>query len=457
VVADSLKKKLTATLLDTATAEVLWSHTESGPSAELSRLQDELADRLVRLLSITTSPRERRRLADDPARCVAAYDDLVRADRALDAATDATGTAPVIELYRQVVRRDPGFALGWAGLSEALWLRGRREGRTESFEEAEEAARRALELDPALPAGKVALARVLRDTGRREAANAELEAALAAHARPEEVHLELAQSYRRVGDADAAEDALRAATAVAPREWLGWTELGDLLWFRGEYEAAREAYTRSAAVAPEGVTLPRDNLIGVDVSLGNFDEAIEAAEGLSRPIESANLASNIGTAYYFSDRPDRMARAEEYYRMAVRIAPRNDRVRRNLADVLAHVGRDEEARAEYAAALGVVEERLAADPEDPDLQLRRAFFAARSGDCVAALAWAESLRSELATVADAVHQLAYVDALCGRRDAALEGVRRALELGVSPEIIASEDEFASLRGDPEFRELVGGR
>jgi len=449
--------ELTATLLGTATADVLWSYTESGPSAELPRLQDELADRLARLLSITTSSYERGRLADDPARCFAAYDDLVRAERALDAATDATGTTPAVELYRQAVRGDPAFALGWAGLSEALWSRARREGRTEGFAEAEEAARRALQLDPTLPAGKVALARVLRDTGRREEATAELEEALAAHAHPEEVHLELAQSYRRVGDVDAAENALRAATAVAPREWMGWTELGNLLWMRGEYEAAREAYTRSAAVAPEGVTLPRDNIIAVDVSRGHFDAAIEAAERLPGPIESANLASNIGTAYYFSERPDRMERAEEYYRLAVRLAPRNDRVRRNLADVLAHVGREDEARAEYAAALDIVEERLKADPDDPDLRLRRAFFAARSGDCVAALAWAQDLRSEVATVADAVHQVAYVDALCGRREAALDGVRRALELGVSPEIIGSEDEFASLRDDPEFRRLVGAR
>ncbi len=449
--------ELTATLLDTATAEVLWSTTESGPVADLPRLQDELADRLVRLLSIATTPYERRRLQDDPARCFAAYDDFVRAERALDAATDATGTAPAVELYRQAVRRDPEFALGWAGLSEALWSRGRREGRREAFGEAEEAARRALELDPALPDGEVALARVLRETGRQEEATAELEDALAGHVHPEEVHLELAQSYRRVGDMDAAEDALRAATAVAPRQWMGWTELGNLLWARGEYQAAREAYTRSAEVAPEDVTLPRDNLIAVDVSLGNFDAAIEAAERLPPPIESANLASNIGTAYYFSDRPDRMQRAEEYYRLAVRLAPRNDRVRRNLADVLAHVGQEDEARAEYAAALDIVEERLKADPEDPDLRLRRAFFAARSGDCVAALAWAQDLRSELATVADAVHQVAYVDALCGRREAALDGIRRALELGVSPEIIGSEDEFASLRGDPEFRRLVGAR
>jgi TolB-like protein/tetratricopeptide (TPR) repeat protein len=447
--------ELTATLLDTATAEVLWSHTASGPVADLPRLQAELADRLVSLMSITTSPSERERLTDDPARRFAAYDDLVRAERALDAATDATGAAPAIELYRQSVRGDPEFALGWAGLSEALWVRGRREGRTESLVEAEDAARRSLDLEPTLPAGQVALARVLRDTGRSEEAGAELEAALAVHAHPEEVHLELAQSYRRVGDMDAAEDALRAATAVAPQEWLAWARLGELLWLQGEYEAARDAYIRSVDVAPAGVTLPREDLVGIEVSMGRFDAAIEAADRLPRPIESSNLASNIGTAFFFSDRPDRMARAEEYYRLAVRLAPRNDRVRRNLADVLAHVGRADEAREEYAAALHIVEERLTADPENPDLRLRRAFFAARSDDCVAALAWAEPLRSELAGIADAVHQLAYVDALCDRREAALDGIRTALELGVSPEIVRAEDEFASLRDDPEFRRLVG--
>jgi len=312
-------------------------------------------------------------------------------------------------------------------------------------------------LDPELPAAQVAVARSLRTTGGAAASIPELEAALERHPHPDEAHRELALSHERVGDLRAAEDSLRAATAAGPDDWRNWNLLGALLWKLGRYEEAGSAFGRAADVAPGGVSRPRENLVAVEVSLGRFEAAIEAAAGLPEPIASASLASNVGTAYYFSERPDKWERAEHYYRLAVRLNPGNDGARRNLGDLLVRLGRPEDAREQYRAALDIVAAALSADPGDPSLRLRRAHYAARLGRCADALSWAEELAVAVAPAAETAHELALSFVLCGDREGAIAQLRRAVELGFPPELAGEEEEFRPLAGDPEYERLISPR
>jgi hypothetical protein len=52
--------------------------------------------------------------------------------------------------------------------------------------------------------------------------------------------------------------------------------------------------------------------------------------------------------------------------------------------------------------------------------------------------------------------LAYINALCGEEDAAIEALTRAIALGESTQLIRQEDEFRSLHDRPDFQALVGG-
>ncbi len=442
-------------LVDTHTGQVVWSGHEDDGGKGVFVLQQRLAARVVGLLSLTLTPRERVRLARNPTTSFKAYEYVLDGRRMLDAVDDAAGVGPAVELFRQAIRMDPDFALAWVGLSEALWIRARREGVSGDLEEAADAARRAVAIDPDLPAARVALARTLRGSGDVEASIAELEEVLADHPHPDEAQIELAHSYQRVGDLKAAERCFRAATIVGAEDWRNWNELGAFLWKKGSYGQASEAFAKAAAVAPPEVTKPSENLAAVEISRGNFDAAIDAYAHITAPIRSAILASNIGTAYYFSDRPDKWEKAEEYYRLAVQLNPGSDEIRRNLGDLYAHRGRQDDARPQYREALAIVERRLAEDPGDGELRLRKAFYAARAGQCDGALELADTLRDELPGTAESAHTLAYVYALCGRHAAALVQVRAAVDAGVPGALLREEDELASLRGDPAFRAAVG--
>ena len=81
----------------------------------------------------------------------------------------------------------------------------------------------------------------------------------------------------------------------------------------------------------------------------------------------------------------------------------------------------------------------------------------RRRSAATAVPLAFELRQKIPETARDLHDLGYSFALCGEAEAALEVLDKAIELGFAAELIAIEDEFESLRGLPEFEELVGGR
>jgi len=304
-------------------------------------------------------------------------------------------------------------------------------------------------------AALVALARLARSAGNPSEAIAGLRLALERHPHPDEAQRELGMSYEAANDLKAAESAFRGAALVGGDDWFNWNALGAFFWRLGRYGEAQTAFERAATVAPPAIVRPQENLATLEISRGRFEAAIDAFAAIDAPVRSAILASNIGTAYYFSERPGHLEKAGEYYRLAVRLNPRDDDVQRNLADLLLRQGRRDEAMERYRTARALVESQLEADPNSHELRLRQAFYSAKAADCDLARDVMLRLRPDLPDMAQNAHRSAYVFALCDRREEALTELRRAVALGVSPDLIRGEDEFSSLRDDPEFRRLLG--
>jgi TolB-like protein/Flp pilus assembly protein TadD len=445
---------MVATDLMDSSGTILWSQSFEGELSDLVDLERRIARRVTSVLEIPLSRRERSRLDRNPTRSFQAYDFYLRGREELERLGEPGAPEVAIELFRQATRLDPEFALAYCGLSEAYWTIGIRDHEAAALEEAESQARHALELDTELPAAHVAVARILRDTGRSSESIAELERILADHPKPDEAQRELGRSYEQAGDLKAAESAFRGATVVAPDNWYNWNSLGAFLHQLGRYDEARAAFARAVDLAPSSVSKPQENLATLEIARNRPNEAIAIFERWDPVVTSASLASNIGTAYYFSDRPDRLQKAEKYYRLAVGLRPQDDQIRRNYGDVLRVMGREEEAEAQYRVALGVVNERIEANPESHEMRLRGAFYAAKVGECGTALERIEALRSDLPETASNAQRAAYVYALCDAREPALERLQAAVDLGVPPKLLAGEDEFAGLRQDPAFQAIT---
>lgn len=448
-------------LAEVQKSHILTSDSFRGRADDPLSLVRTITARMADILSLSLSSKERARIARNPTESFRAYDAFAKGMGLLRTATDRTGFEPAMMEFRGAIEQDPGFAEAHAGLSEALWREYERSGDPSALTEAEAEVRLALAIDPDLPAGLVALARVYRGLGRPEKSIEEIRRVLERHPRPEQAYRELGLGYERAGDREAAENSFREAVAAAPSDWFPSNALGNFLWRVGDYEGAKEALERAAALAPAAVTSPRESRAGVLSSMGRFEEALAAYEDVvalyqreSTAIGSAVLASNIGTAYYFSNRLDRLEQAERYYRLASELNPHDEEVQHNLGDVLVTLGRAAEALPHYREALRLVTASLRDDPENPELLLRQAFYSAKLGDCEAAVPLARSVAAVLPSMEQAAHTLAYAFALCREREAALAALRLAIAYGASAELLRIEDEFAWLRDDPDFEALL---
>ncbi len=451
---DGVGLRLAVSLTDTYTGFVLWSHTYSVAADQAYRTQEQMARDLATYLSIPLGSKDRRQMAQDAGQSHLAYDYFVAGQRFLDAPDEPRGPDSAAENFRQALRVAPDFALAHVGLSEALWQIYYRDGDGQALAEAEREAETACRIDPEMPTAQVALARIHRATGRQDSAIEELEDVLARHPRPDEAYRELARSYQRVGNFDEAESAFRAATALRADDWFNWNALGTYLMIQGRYEDALPAFERAAELAPPEITRPKQQLATYQLNMGRFDKAIDAYERIPETSRGPGLVSNLGTAYFFSDRPDKWEQAEKNYLLAVRLNPRDAMYQANLGDLYAVLERNEEAQNRYLRARSLIEERVKDDPGNPVLLTELADYSAKGGDCGTALSLTDQLRIALPDTGPSAHRLAYIFAMCGEDDDAMEALRRAVELGEPAEIIRQEDEFRALHSLPEFMALV---
>jgi tetratricopeptide (TPR) repeat protein/TolB-like protein len=446
----------TVSLTDTVTGMVLWSHTYSSAGGDLYGLQRTMVGDLATFLSIPLSADDRWRLARNPQGADQALDYYVTGRGFLDRVDDLRGPDAAAENFRHALRLDPDFVLAHVGLSEALWEIYLRDVDRAALEDAELHAEKARDADPDMPEARLALARIYRTTGRHDAAVIEIEAALADHPRADEVQRELGRSYERAGDLEAAERSLRAATSLRPDNWINWNVLGNFLASSGKYEEAGDAYRQAAEVAPPDVSMPREKLATYGLQVGEIDAAIEIYESLPKPIRSPRLASNLATAYFFSDHPEKWERAEENYLLAVRLNPQDPMYQANLGDLYQRLERPDAAHERYQLACDLLEMQVADDPDDPQLLSDLAFYSAKAHDCGRTMTMVPRLEELLPDTGPSAHMMAYIYALCGEDDAAVEALTRAIALGESPVLIRQEDEFQSLRHRSDFQSLVGG-
>ena len=202
--------------------------------------------------------------------------------------------------------------------------------------------------------------------------------------------------------------------------------------------------------------MPREKLATYDLQVGEIDAAIDIYESLPKPIRSPRLASNLATAYFFSERPNRWEKAEENYLLAVRLSPQDPMYQANLGDLYERLERPDEAQERYLLACELLETRVADDPDDPQLLSELADYSASAKNCDRAMALVSQLKDLLPDTGPNAHSLAYTYALCGDSDAAMEALTRAVALGESVELIRQEDEFRSLHDRADFQALVGG-
>ncbi|HUT11295.1 MAG TPA: tetratricopeptide repeat protein [Thermoguttaceae bacterium] len=279
------------------------------------------------------------------------------------------------ELYRRVLRADPGHA-------DALHLLGVLAHQKGEHQAAVDMIRRAIAANPRIPPFFSNLGLAYAALHRLDDATASYRQALQLAPNYAEAHYNLGNVLKDQGRLDDAADCYRRAVQIKPDYAAAHNNLGTLWKTQGRLDDAAASYRRALQVCPDfaeahanlgvvfqdrgeydeaaacyrrALELQPDNpatLYDLGLALQNqeqLDEAIVAYErALQIRPDYAEAHSNLGAALQMQGRFDE---AETHYRRALQINPDYAEAYSNLGAVLVAQSRHEEAAANYRQAL----------------------------------------------------------------------------------------------------------
>jgi Flp pilus assembly protein TadD len=317
--------------------------------------------------------------------------------------------------------------------------------------QAEDACGKALQLDASLREVSAALAHLYLVSGRNEQAAAIYRDAIRESPEDADGYVGLGEALDGQHKTAEAERAFRKAVEVEPTYWLAQTSLGDFLFRHGRAGAAIVVFRRVTELVPAS-SMAFNNLGAALEYTGDFQGAAAAFDRSLTLAPSRSAYSNSGTEYYFLGRYEEAARM---YQRATELAPQDHRVWGNLADALWQIdSRRAEARSDYRHAIELAHKGLEVNPKDGLSWMQLAYYSARAGDSTDIDAYSKRAL-QLAADDPNVRYYAALTALeRGDPAAAVDSLSHAMELGYPAKLIRAAPDFASLRSDARFRELL---
>jgi TolB-like protein/Flp pilus assembly protein TadD/DNA-binding winged helix-turn-helix (wHTH) protein len=443
--------RVTAQLIDAASGFNVWSQTYDRTWQDLLPIEDDLARSIIGALQVVLSSELAQRVEQPPTTQLAAFDLYLAGLAKLHGPAGAAQLAEADDIFRQALAHDPRFALAYAGLCQRYSI-GYDQSRDPALvSQAELACSQALKLDDSLREVSAALGHLYLVSGRHAQAQTIFRDAI--HGDPGD-----ADGYIGLGEAcdgqqrgADAEHAFREAIEVEPTYWAAHTALGNFLFRHGRYGAAVTTYRRVTELIPAS-PLAFNNLGAALEMNGDFAGAAPAFERSLALEPTRSAYSNSGTVYYFLGRYGDAARM---FSRATEIAAEDHRVWGNLADALWQIEASRpQAQDAYRRAITLAQRSLEVNAQDPLTWIQLGYYSARVGDADHAARYASRALS-LGKQDLMVHYYAALIAL-ERRDAAaaLDSLDRAVTLGYPAQLVRAAPDFASLRSDARFRQML---
>lgn len=394
--------RVSAQLIDARTDAHLWAEQYDRDLADVFAIQSEIAQKIAQELRAALSPNEKAAIEAIPTRDMVAYDLYLRGK-----AISRQQTSPrpeqveeAIRLFDQAVARDPAFVPALCALVNAhLWVYWVAFDQTPARLEL---ATRALDAAALLQpnAGEVHLARAFYHYwGKREYDAALAELAHARRALPNDadaVYLTGTVERRKGRWADATHH-FEAAAALDPRNSNLQLELGGIFFQQRRYADAAQVLDRARAHAP--------NDFGLQSARANVDLAARADLRRMQEVLTGEAAKTAN--------PARVA----YLRMQLALDQRDYRAAQEA--LAAHPAKELNPTAGYVVPREWFEGLIALGLGDKE-KAQASFLAARERAATRVAA-----RPNEAIPLSVVAQ---IDARLGRKEEAISGAERALEL-----------------------------
>ncbi len=379
-------------------------------------LEDRVFTQIANALLIRQTNEEKARTTMSPTSDVTAYQAYLKGRNLIRNRPDREKLKQALDFFEDATRRDPGFALAYAGQADAQLLMWDLTQDAHWTARALAAADQAARLNANLPEAHLSLGSIYTAVGKSEQAIGELSLALQLEPNSDEARRRLGKAYERADKKAEAVAAYSEAIRINPYFWqnyndLGsayirfgqnakaleileqatriqkdnpsaWNGLGVAYYNQGKWNLALPAFDKAIALQPDPQYY--SNLGVADFFIGRYsDAAAQFTKAVAMRPKSALFHWNLGDAYRWSKQPDKAA---EHYREAIALAfkalevnPKNDRALGILAICYAKTNDDANARRR-------IEEARQLKPNDEDLMYKEATIHAVAGRVPEALA-----------------------------------------------------------------------
>lgn len=370
-----------------------------------------------------------------------AYDRYLEGLTLMDRWDKQENLEKAISLFREAISLDPGFALAYARVANALRIHHVMTGDETSRDQAVENANEAARLNPNLAPVQLALGQVYSMQGNLDLAFAALERAISIDPNDPEINSSIARLYEKQGRLQDAGESFQRAVVLDPENPSSLNSYANFLHRHGRLQEAADEWRAVIELAPDHYAA-LVNLGAAFSDMGETEKAITIYEQAIKIQPSAIVYANLGTAHFYERQ---FREAMEAYHKAIEIDDSVWFYWGNLADTYSKLGgMESQASAAYEHAIQLAESARKQQPRDPFVHSDLAYYYAETSQPELAL---QRLGTAL-TIAPESGEVLVVAALVhlelGHRDKASKFTQEALEHGYAMEKIDLYPELASL-------------
>ncbi len=444
------KLRIVANLDDVAGGRRVWTQEFSGVQQDLLTLEDQIYAGLVEALALKPTSEESARATPHPTENIEAYDLYLKGRSAMRGQQDVKNIQAAVGFYEQALKKDPSFALAYAGVADASLIMYHEKKDSFWSQKALAAAQQAERLNDNLPEVHFSLGNVYTASGKGAEAVSELKRALQLAPNSDEGYRGLGKAYLALGQKNLALQAYQKAIELNPYYWVNYNYAGQAYSRLGEYDKALASFQRIIELEP-------DNSFGylntgmAYFQQGKYEQCIRFFQKALQIQPHYMTYSNLGTAFFFLKR---YAESVPMFEKAVEMNQNDSMLMGNLADAYRWSGQPDRANATYERAIALGFKQLQVNPRDANVLEQLGLYYAKKGDAIQALDFMRRARALSPADVNMIYNQAVVFAIGGRTAEALKALREALQKGYSLEEIKSDPELGTLQALPEFKKLV---
>ncbi len=239
-------------LINVSDGEIMWAEKFDEQVAELSSLQNSIATRVVKALTLELTPGEIQQLGKRNTENSEAYQ-LYLIGRYQWSKRTSSGLNEAIKNFELAIKKDPNYALAYAGLADCYALLNLYQDLSPSaaFPKAKENATKALQLDEQLAEAHASLAYVkfYYDRNRLEAER-EFRRAIELNPSYATAHHWFALVLSAMGRQDEALSEIKIAAQLDPRSAIIYSAIATVYFYGRQYDLAVEQGNKALELDP---------------------------------------------------------------------------------------------------------------------------------------------------------------------------------------------------------------